>query len=53
MSVTYLNRESQKILVEVFRTASQNEQSSLVSTFLKPTDGKLHSATTREKVYNT
>lgn len=43
-SVTYLNRESQEILVEVFRAASQNVKASLVSTLLKPVDGKLHSA---------
>lgn len=43
-SVTYLNRESEKILVEVFRATSQNVQSLLISTFLKPVDGKLHSA---------
>lgn len=44
VSVTYLNRESQKILVEVFRATSQNVQSSLVSTLVKPVDGKLHTA---------
>ncbi len=44
VSVTYLNREGQKILVEVFRATSQNVQSSLVSTLVKPVDGKLHTA---------
>lgn len=45
LSATYLNRESQKILVEVFGATSQNVQSSFVSTFLQPIDGKLHPAT--------
>lgn len=49
MNVTYLNGESQKILVEFFRATSQNVQSSLVSTLLKPVDGKFHSATKKEK----
>lgn len=50
-SVTYLNRESQKILVKVFRATSQNVKALLVSTLLKLVDGKLHSATTTKK-YN-
>lgn len=45
--VTYLYRKSQKILIEVFRTTSQNVQSSLVSTLLKPVGHKLQSAKIR------
>lgn len=48
-SVTHLNRESQEILVEVFRAASQNVKAPLVSTLLKPVDGKLHSAMKRRR----
>lgn len=49
MSVAYLNRKSQKILIEVFRATSQNVQSSLVSTLLKPVDRKLHPAKPNKK----
>lgn len=42
---TYLNRESQKKFVEVFRATSQYVQPQLVSTLLKPVDSKLHSET--------
>lgn len=48
-SVTYLHRKSEKILIEVFRATSQNVQSSLVSTPLKPVGSKLHSAKTITK----
>lgn len=52
MSVAYLNRKSQKILIEVFRATSQNVQSSLVSTLLKPVDRKLHPAKPNKKKKN-
>lgn len=43
LSVTYLNGESQKVFVEIFRATSQNVQSPFVSRLLKPINCKLHS----------